>query len=280
MLDQRRRGLQESTIGVRNSLLRHFSRWMGERGLLAATTDDIELFLDSRKVSARTRAGYLSSLRVFYSWATLTERIARDPSLPIIRPRVRPGLPRPINDSDLDLALRLSSGLLRVIIALGAYEGMRCIEIARLTREDVLDERDPPVVIARGKGDKPRPIPLHDKVWEALRLLPMPRSGAILSSPDGRPYQPWEISHIGNDFLHGLGIEATMHQLRHWFGTAIYRTSGKDLLLARDLMGHASVETTRIYAAYDRNGAVDAVSALEVRPSSPEEPQPGRNIAS
>ena len=56
----------------------------------------------------------------------------------------------------------------------------------------------------------------------------------------------------------------TMQQLRHWFDTHLYQASGKDLLLVRDLMGHSSITTTTVYAAFDRAGAAAAVTALTV----------------
>lgn len=271
-LDQRRRGLLESTITQRRRVIRRFADWIGARGLLGATSEDIQAWLDSRRTSPGARAGYLSHLKVFYNWAIIAGHIDRDPTIPIPRPRVRPGLPRPINDADLSLALQMANGTLRVILCCGAYQGMRCIEIARLTREDVLDDRDPPVLLARGKGDKPRIVPLHPETWKALALLPMPRSGPILRDEYRQALPAWKISHLGNEYLHGVGIDATMHQLRHWFGTGLYRTSGHNLLLVRDLMGHANVDTTKIYAAYDQEDAAPAVSALTVRPTSVQAP--------
>lgn len=268
-IDQRRRGLEETTIDCRTRIVSHLATWVGARGVLTATTEDIEQFLDGRKIGRKTRYTYISNLHVFYTWAATAGLIDQDPTVGIVRPRLRPGLPRPINDADLDLALVFARGDIRVMLSLAAYQGFRCIEIARLTREDVLDGREPPVILARGKGDKPRVIPLHDKVSDALRLLPLPRSGPVLHWPDGRPLPPWKVSQLGNEYLHGIGLDATMHQLRHWFGTTLYRTSGRDLLLVRDLMGHSSITTTTIYASYDRAGAATAVDALSVRPSRP-----------
>ena len=247
-LDQRRRGLQESTIDSRRRIVTHFSHWLGQRGLLGATTEDIEMFLDSRKMGRKARYTAISNLHVFYDWTVQTERTSLDPTARVVRPKVRLGLPRPISDSDLHLALAMSSSDIRVMLTLAAYQGMRCIEIARLTRDDILDDRRPPVLIARGKGDRPRIIPLHDETWRALRMLPLPPSGPVLRSPAGQPLPAWKVSAEGNTFLHGIGIDATMHQARHWFGTTLYRTSGKDLLLVRDLMGHSSITTTTVYA--------------------------------
>ena len=105
-------------------------------------------------------------------------------------------------------------------------------------------------------------MPLHPELAAALDAHGIPRAGPMLRRPDGRPMPAWLVSHVANDYLHGLGIEATAHQLRHWFGTRAYRTSGHNLLLVRDLMGHSSITTTTLYAASDREGAYQAVAAL------------------
>jgi Phage integrase family len=57
-------------------------------------------------------------------------------------------------------------------------------------------------------------------------------------------------------------VGATVHQLRHWYGTNLYRTSGRDILLVRVLMGHSSVLTTQGYLASDRAGAAEPVARL------------------
>jgi len=79
------------------------------------------------------------------------------------------------------------------------------------------------------------------------------------------------VSLLGNMFLHGVGVGDTLHSLRHWFASGVYRTSGKDLLLVRDLLGHSSVRTTTVYAQFDRAGAAAAVLALGSTPT-PEVP--------
>lgn len=244
-------------------MLGHLAEWLTPRTLLDATSEDIEQFLDHRKIGPKARYTYLSNLHSFYGWAVWAGHLDADPTAAIRRPKVHPGLPRPISDNDLSLALSMAHGDLAVIVALAAYEGMRAIEIARLCREDVIDDRPAPVIVAHGKGNKRRALPLHPTVADTLWAQPMPASGPILHWEDGRALPAWKVSQLGNDFLHGIGIAATLHQCRHWFGTTLYRTSGKDLLLVRDLMGHSSITTTTAYAAFDRAGAAEAVLALE-----------------
>jgi integrase len=116
------------------------------------------------------------------------------------------------------------------------------------------------VLIVRGKGDRERIIPAHPLVVAAVAAWP--RSGRARRA-DGRPHTANDVSWRTRAFLHGLGIDASAHQLRHWFGTRTYAES-RDLRVVQELMGHASPDTTAVYTAWSRPAAVDAVVALEV----------------
>lgn len=261
--DQRRRGLEESTIRKRANIVRRLSKWLEEQAILDASQDDIEYFLDGCRTGPKARYAYISNLHTFYEWAVHAGLLEKSPTAGIVRPRLRKGLPRPVSDTDLAKALGGAVGMERVVMALGAFQGMRCIEISRLAREDVLEDREPPVLVARGKGGRSRVLPLHPEVAAALYALPMPSRGPIVRR-NGRPLTASKVSLLGNDFLRSVGIDATMHQLRHWYATGVYRTSGRNLLLVRDLLGHSLVETTAVYADYDRREAAEAVRLLGV----------------
>lgn len=262
-LAERRRGLQPTTIESRERNYRLFVRSINPLTLSVVTRADVDVFLDSRGLGNRARYRWLSDLHVLYRWLVDAGAVKLDPTERIDRPSLPKLLPRPISSDELGVAMELASSTMRCWLLLAAYGGLRCIEIARLTWEDVLDGQIPPVLLARGKGDKMRIIPLHPEVTRALRLLPGRRSGPVFRQPDGRPRTATMISQQGNAYLHGLGITSTMHSARHWFGTALYRTSGHDVLLVRDLMGHSSVSTTEGYAAFDRTHAPAAIEALQ-----------------
>lgn len=60
----------------------------------------------------------------------------------------------------------------------------------------------------------------------------------------------------------GLDGHVTSHMLRHTFGTELTR-SGVDIVTVAELMGHASLETTRLYtrpSAADMQRAVDLLT--------------------
>jgi integrase/recombinase XerC len=261
--DQRRQGLLDSTIATRGVQLRCFAAAMAPRSLLDATTPDVQLFLDGRRLgAAKSRYGWLSNLGAFYRWAMLEDLIEEDPTARIRRPKLRPGLPRPISDADLELAIGHAGERMSAWLHLGAYAGLRCGEIAGLTRESLLDSYGLLHIV--GKGRKERLIPLHPLVDSALRRWGIPRSGPVFPNPTtGRPLAASYVSRVGSVFFGDLGIDATMHQLRHWFGTHIQQIS-KDIRVTQELMGHASPNSSAIYTWFDQSDGRAAVAQLQL----------------
>jgi len=47
--------------------------------------------------------------------------------------------------------------------------------------------------------------------------------------------------------MRSIGVDATLHQLRHRYATVAYQAT-HDLLLVRDYLGHESTNTTAGYA--------------------------------
>ena len=263
-LDQRRDNLAESSIAKRRQLVAHLAAALEPVGVLEADAETIQRFLDGRAIGARARYTYLSNLHTFYAWAIRAGHTGVDPTGDIRRPRFAAGKPRPIHGDDLKVALALADPATGLILAAAAYAGLRCCEIARLAGADIRCDLAEPLLFAYGKGGRERTIPLHPELLAALERHGIPRTGPILRRADGRAMPAWLVSHTVNEYLHGLGIAATAHQLRHWFGTQTYATSNHDLIMVAGLMGHASVRTTQIYADFDRAGAYAAVAALAV----------------
>jgi len=80
-----------------------------------------------------------------------------------------------------------------------------------------------------------------------------------------RDHAAHEVSLAISAYLRRLGVPASAHQLRHWFGTSIYGST-HDLRLTQELMGHQSPVTTAGYTAWSPDVGVTAVTALSVGP--------------
>jgi len=260
------RGLAPSTIEVRKKGLRLLQTWIGpDRSPLDVTADEVERWLDSRHLSPSARRDAISHVHALFVWAVKMRMVDHDPTVTIDRPRAVVRMPRPIPDADLVLALDQAPAKMRCWLLLAAYAGLRCQEIAGLERADVMEHETPPLLLVRhGKGRKQRVVPLHPEILEALNRAGLPRTGPLFTAGSAvRPRQvsPVTVSQNGNRFLHDEGINATMHQLRHWFGTHTYRAS-RDLRMTQELLGHSSPNTTTIYAAWSPGAAVPIVQGL------------------
>jgi site-specific recombinase XerD len=263
---QRRRGLRETSILKRDSDLTAYLRHFGDP--FTVDHDELDAWLDSRPgrnghgLSARTRCSWLSNLHEFYRWAIRAGHTEYDPTERIDRPKTHPGLPRPIDSDDLAMALSATDDAQMLAwLHTMAYAGLRCSEVAWLTRDRVIDREG--LIVVLGKGGKERVVPMHPLVGESLTRYRMPRTGNVFLMPDGAAWRAGRVSAKTCTYLHRLGIDATAHQLRHWFGTTTYAAC-QDIRVVQELMGHSSPVTTAGYAAWSRLVAREAVEALPV----------------
>lgn len=258
LLHMRRRNLAHSTIDVRRRRLERFNAFAP---LNSADSSDVERFLDSRQLGAKSTYDWLSHLSSFYRWAIDHGHLACDPTARVPRPRLRRNLPRPIDTGDLQVALEMATPEMRAWLSLMAFAGLRCVEVARLEVDSILWADK--LLRVEGKGDRERLVPMHDEIARVLRSLHLPNRGRVFRRPRGGGYPAAQISREVSLYFTSLGMPETAHQLRHWFGTSIYRAS-RDLRVAQELLGHASPTTTAIYAEWSREEGRQAIDRLEL----------------
>jgi integrase len=212
---------------------------------------------------------YVSHAHQFYAWAVGAGYLPASPAENIPVPRRTQRLPRPMADAQLFAAVSGAPERILPWLVLAAWCGLRAKEIALLRRENVLDTGQPPcLLIAHDatKGRRERVVPLCS--YAAGVLLPLlPSSGWVFRRRDGRPgpNTPATVSHLSNAYLHKAGITATLHQMRHRYGTTAYRLS-RDLRELQDLMGHARPETTAGYVLIDQSAAIAWLEEMPVPP--------------
>ena len=169
------------------------------------------------------------------------------------------------------------------LLTLGATLGLRAGEIVALDVDDV-DLRLGEVHVRSGKGGKARRVPLTGGAaavlarWltarEALRLRgevsQYERALAVSFRPScaGARLSARGLRTVVNAYLAAAGLPPDMwgvHTLRRTAGTRLYRAT-RDLHVVADLLGHASVTTSAIYAKLDtdiRREALEKVEALD-----------------
>lgn len=251
---QARRGRSESTIRTYRSVL---SGWHPDP--LTATLADAQAWWEAQDGDGpRTRAKRLAAVRSFYTWAVRHDLVDRDPTRRLDAPTLPKGAPRYVTRHQLDTLLRELPGDLRRAVVLGAWAGLRVSEAAALDWSDI-DTEARRIHVRHGKGDKARRVGMHPLLLDAL----LPEVGGNVVTAGGQVYSADALQRRVNRAMRRVGVDATFHQLRHRFGTMTYGQTGDPLAVAA-AMGHASLETTRIYAAVS-DDALDRVAAAAVR---------------
>lgn len=248
----------ESTIGTYVDVLRRAERTL-PAGLDGACGDELRDFVrGGRRRAKATRALYRAAIVGFFRWATdpADPRLDFDPGPLIPKVHVPTREARPIETSMLREIIGRAADPFRLWLILAAFAGLRCVEIAALDRADITAEH----IYVRGKGDKVRVVPARPEVWRVVE--PLPPGPLVVRASGERGDRRWVSQRANYHLQHTLGCSGvTIHRLRHWFGTAAYR-SGEDILAVKELLGHANVATTQRYVQVASSRRARAVSGL------------------
>lgn len=214
-------------------------------------------YLAAKDWAPETRRSYRASLRAFYAWAMATGRRADSPAhlLPVVQ--VPRALPRPTPENVYRAALLGADDRGRLMVQLAAICGLRRGEIARVRRDDVVDDLLGRSLVVKGKGGHVRSVPLPGGL--AVQLLER-AAGWVFPSPRGGHLTP---AHVGKIVSRLLPEGWTCHTLRHRCATVAYHAS-HDLRAVQELLGHAKPETTAAYTLVPQ----DSVRALVVATSA------------
>ncbi len=254
-------GRRPSSIDQRRWCLERFHRFLG-RDLLTATYPELLEFVSrgGEDRGSDARCSEISHLNGFYGWLIENEYLEVNPAARLKRPRRPKRKPRPMPDHDLERALRTAPEPIRTWIALAAYGGLRCCEIAPLRGEDYR-RRDAVLVLQEMKGGDTGEISVGPLLAEVL--AGMPPSGWWFLRWDGveAPMSAGQLGKHANRWLHDNGIAHTMHTGRHWYGTEVQRIT-KNIRVTMDAMRHLSMESTTGYTFVGGGEVANAVAQL------------------
>lgn len=221
----------------------------------------------ARGLSGRSLARAVSALRGFFAWAS--EGAGLDcPAVRVLRsPRVPRRLPRPVAVDDAhDLIAAVGAEASAPWIGLRDAAALTLIWGAGLRISEALGlcQRDAPlgeVLRVAGKGGRMREVPVVPVARAAVEryraACPYRPGGeaALFLGARGGALNPAVLRTAMQKARASLGLpaSATPHALRHAFATHLL-SAGGDLRAIQDLLGHASLASTQIYAGVDATG--------------------------
>jgi site-specific recombinase XerD len=199
----------------------------------------------------------LASLSAFCEWAREAGLIPANPAQGISQvDQVRPA-PKWLDKNEQYALLRAvqERGRRRdiALVTLMLNTGLRVSEVADLKVSDVkISPRKGSVTVRGGKGEKYRTVPLNVDVRKSIQTYLEERQAsdggdALFVGQRGGSLKPSGIYYLIGRYAYDARLEdVTPHTLRHTFGKNLVDT-GVSLDRAAQLLGHESVDTTRIY---------------------------------
>lgn len=238
-------GAREQTVGLRTYHLRRLGRDLGGSPW-DVTAEQLVTWAGEQTWARETRRSWRSSMRAFWAWGMATGRATHDAAAGLGRVRPQEPRPRPTPEDVLREALATAEPRVRLMIRLGAEAGLRRGEVARVHRDDLVEDLAGWSLRVHGKGGRVRWVPLTASLALAVRTACVTNGWAFPGQDGGHLSAVW----VGRLVSRALPEGWAMHSLRHRFASAAWRVD-TDLVTVQELLGHASPETTRRYVQHD-----------------------------
>jgi integrase/recombinase XerD len=271
-------GLSPHSLAAYRGDLTTLSRFLARRQLSLDEAGEADLFDflgQADKLTARTKARRLSSMRRYYQYQLREGVLSADPTVRLSAPRLGRSLPKTLSEADVEALLAAPAvdselGLRdRAMLELLYATGLRVSELVSLELGQVNTRQG--VVRVTGKGAKERLVPLGEEALDWLQRYVVEARGALCR---GRPSNALFPTQRGAAMTRqafwylikryalkaGIHVALSPHTLRHAFATHLLN-HGADLRVVQMLLGHSDISTTQIYTYV----AAERLKALHAR---------------
>jgi len=246
--------------------VRQFAAWLEEKGIALpqAAQNDVKRYvsyLEKKGKSNATIVRSVASLKSFYNYLLMNHTVSGNPAKGFAPTRIERKLPAVLSSKEVDLFLDQpdpsepkgcrDKAMLEVLYA----TGIRVSELISLNIQDV----NLSVGFIRCVGkQKERIIPLYRAAIKALtsyinevrpQLLEDPHEIALFVNMGGERMSRqgfWKIVKYYQEKAE-INKEITPHTLRHSFAAHLLE-NGADLKSIQEMLGHADISSTQVYA--------------------------------
>jgi len=280
---QREKGFTANTLAAYRNDLNQFVDFVEASsdepayGLGKSTIVNFMSHLRQREYAASTIARRMAAVKSFFHYLQAQGAIRDDPTTTLHAPRVSKCAPRSISKEETEKLLQQPKGTSpmslrdKAMLGLIYATGMRVSELVCLDVADV--DFDLSMVACSGRGTRTRVVPvpratLADVELYLVRGRPtllrgQPDDGALFLNHHGLRMTRQGFWLIMKGYAERAGITSpiTPHVLRHSLATHRLR-DGHDLKSVQELLGHASISTTQIYAESSREPLAAPLASL------------------
>jgi integrase/recombinase XerD len=260
-----------------------FIEIVGDKNINEITKADIAKFrmtLQMQNRKSSTIARKLASVNSLFQYLMDLELVSSSPITKSHRPKVSQKIPSALSNEEVKKLIdALDSIQDKAIVVLFLTTGLRSSELLSIKKSNIIVERngqtfsidrliedeikegDIAYIRVVGKGDKEREVPITGKPLEIL-VQYLKSINEFLDNNDYifpiSYHLLWrKIKNIGKK----LAITLHPHKLRHTAATMAL-SSGAELRVIQELLGHASPVTTARYAKVGQKQLLKATKAL------------------
>lgn len=246
-----------------------FDTYVNHKPINKVNKNDITSFINHLydiKDSSKTIARKLVSIRTFFDYLMMKEKIKINPCEGISSPKLKKKLPVALNEEEIEKLLDFKPNTAleyrnKAMIELMYACGLRVSEMVNLEINDI-NLTDNYVRIF-GKGNKERIVPMADVTTNILKeylnlyrnsLLKGYLTDKVFISSYGKGITRQGFFKILKEIAKERGIEKNFspHTLRHSFATHLLE-HGADLRSIGEMLGHENIKTTQIYTHLSNN---------------------------
>lgn len=256
--------------------LKHFTDFFGlQRSIQSIGLKDVESFIShlQQKVNKGYRV-YVRTLKAAFNKAIDWGYIKDNYFIKVKLPKKQKVNPAYINSYQLlAISNQIENKVVRDIVVLGFYSGMRLNELVNLTwRNANLTTR----IITVGdedfttKGRNQRYIPICDEAFDVLsKRIPKVHivhndKSYVFCKSNGLPFTGDFISKRFKSACKAARTDKAIHfhSLRHSFASNLAQ-KGVSLYTIKELLGHSSISTTEIYSHLNMDSLKDAIRMFD-----------------
>ena len=237
------------------------------------------LYEQSKRVSAKTQARIISTLKTFFNFLVLEKLINDSPIENIDYPKIDSKIPLVLSTDEIDkiisCAFSKKYGLRNQTIIEIMYScGLRVSELTEMKISNIFFDES--LIKILGKGNKERFIPLSSTAKKLLynyitynrKNLSQDKQSIdiVFLNNRGKKLTRVMVYNIINDAALEAKINKKIspHTLRHSFATHLIE-NGADIISIQKMMGHENVVTTEKYLHVNKKHLVETMIKFHPR---------------
>jgi integrase/recombinase XerD len=232
-----------------------------------------------QEYASSTVARKVAAIKSFFHYLVDKGKLGDDPTATLDSPKVRKRLPKAVSAEDMERLLLAPARQQtpkalrdRALLELLYATGLRVTEVVSLDVDDI-NLASSTVRVVRPKDKRERIVPVHERALVPLKdyvergrmqLLRDPEVSALFLNHRGQRLTRQGLWLIVKHYVREVGIVegVTPHTLRHTFAAHLLDQKA-ELEYVQQILGHANISTTQVYAHVSAEDVADAPSGLQ-----------------